>query len=134
MMVDSALEALFIVFQPVSLGMLLTGVLVGVVVGILPGLGGIVGMCIFIPFIWDMEPHLALLLFMGMLAILRTVDTVPAVLFAVPGTGGSMATIVDGYPMAKKGEAARATYCTATRDRSSSSPRSLVQKLTRTAT
>jgi TctA family transporter len=37
-----------------------------------------------------------------------TSDTIPAVLFGVPGTVGSAATILDGYPMAKKGEAGRA--------------------------
>jgi len=37
-----------------------------------------------------------------------TTDTIPAVLFAVPGTVGSQATILDGHPMARKGEAGRA--------------------------
>ena len=37
-----------------------------------------------------------------------TSDTIPAVMFGVPGTVGSAATILDGYPMARKGEAGRA--------------------------
>jgi TctA family transporter len=97
-----------ILLDPFHLGMLVLGVLIGVVVGILPGLGGTVGMAILLPFIWGMEPHAALAMFMGVTAVLRTVDTIPAVLFAVPGTAGSQATVMDGYPMAKKGEAGRA--------------------------
>lgn len=107
-MLQAASEAFFLLFDPFHLGMLVVGIAVGIVVGILPGLGGTVGMALLLPFIWDMEPHAALALFMGVTAVLRTVDTIPAVLFAVPGTAGSQATILDGYPMAKKGEAARA--------------------------
>jgi TctA family transporter len=107
-MLAAAKEAFFVLMDPFHLGMLLLGIGVGIVVGILPGLAGVVGMALLLPFVWGMEPHAALALLMGMLAVLRTVDTIPAVLFAVPGTAGSQATIVDGYPMAKKGEAARA--------------------------
>ncbi|MFH1934110.1 MAG: tripartite tricarboxylate transporter permease [Pseudomonadota bacterium] len=107
-MVEAAIEALSILFMPYHQLMLFLGILAGVVVGILPGLGGTVGMAILLPFIWDMDPHAALALLMGMTAVLRTVDTIPAVLFALPGTAGSQATIMDGYPMAKKGEAGRA--------------------------
>ena len=44
----------------------------------------------------------------GLTSIACTSDTIPAVLISVPGTAASMATILDGYPMAKKGEAGRA--------------------------
>ncbi len=107
-MLEAAYAALVILLNPFHLGMLVLGVLIGIVVGILPGLGGTVGMAILLPFIWGMEPHAALAMFMGVTAVLRTVDTIPAVLFAVPGTAGSQATVIDGYPMAKKGEAGRA--------------------------
>jgi TctA family transporter len=101
-------EAFLQVINPFHLGMLFLGIAVGIVVGILPGLGGVVGMCILLPFLWDLEPHAALILLMGIMSVLRTADTFPAVLFAIPGTAGSQATVIDGYAMAKKGEAARA--------------------------
>ncbi|MEZ5824985.1 MAG: tripartite tricarboxylate transporter permease [Geminicoccaceae bacterium] len=107
-MVDAALTALVMLLQPYNLAMLLSGVIAGVFVGILPGLGGTVGMIILLPFVYGMDPYAALALFMGMTAILRTVDSIPAVLFALPGTAGSQATIMDGYPLARKGEAGRA--------------------------
>jgi len=45
---------------------------------------------------------------MGLQSVTATGDTIPAVLFGVPGTVASAATIMDGYPMAKKGETGRA--------------------------
>ena len=45
---------------------------------------------------------------MGLQAVVVTSDTIPAVLFGVPGTVGSAATILDGHPMARNGEAGRA--------------------------
>ena len=107
-MFSSASEALFIVLDIVHFLSLLIGIGVGLLVGILPGLGGVVGMALLLPFLWGMDPSVAMALLMGMMSVLRTVDTIPGVLFAVPGTAGSQATIMDGYPMAKKGQAARA--------------------------
>jgi TctA family transporter len=44
----------------------------------------------------------------GMLAVISTTDTIPAILFGVPGSVAAQATVLDGHPMAKNGEAARA--------------------------
>ncbi len=107
-MAEAALSALAILLQPYNLAMLMAGVLTGLFVGILPGLGGTIGMIILLPFVYGMDPYAALALFMGMTAILRTVDSFPAILFALPGTAGSQATIMDGYPLSRKGEAQRA--------------------------
>ncbi|MFB3061556.1 MAG: tripartite tricarboxylate transporter permease, partial [Candidatus Binatia bacterium] len=50
----------------------------------------------------------AFALMIGLISITSTSDTIPSVLFGVPGTAASQATILDGHPMAKKGEAGRA--------------------------
>lgn len=44
----------------------------------------------------------------GLQSVTTTSDTFPSVLMGIPGTSGSQATVVDGFPMSKKGEAARA--------------------------
>ncbi|MCK4783844.1 MAG: tripartite tricarboxylate transporter permease [Desulfobacteraceae bacterium] len=80
----------------------------GLAIGILPGLGGIVGMTILLPIIYGMDPHIAFALLIGMVAVIPTSDTFPSVMMGIPGSSGSQATIMDGYPLAKKGEAARA--------------------------
>lgn len=84
------------------------GVCLGFFVGILPGLGGIVGFSILLPFLYGMEPASALALLIGLVAVVPTSDTLTSVLLGIPGSSSSQATVVDGFPMAKKGEGARA--------------------------
>jgi TctA family transporter len=87
---------------------MLLGVAVGLVVGVLPGLGGIAGMSILLPFVYGMDAVSALALLIGLLAVTPTGDTFTSVLMGIPGGAASQATILDGFPMAKRGEAARA--------------------------
>ena len=82
--------------------------MLGLVVGILPGMGGTSGLALVLPFVFTMEPSYALAMMIGVLAPTTTSDTFPAVLMGVPGTSGSQATVMDGFPLSKKGMAARA--------------------------
>ena len=107
-MIEAALQAFLTVFQPAHLALMLAGVGVGLVVGVIPGLSGTVGMSLLLPFIYGMEPSTALALLIGMAAVIHTADTFPSVLLGVPGSSGSQATIMDGYPLAQRGEGARA--------------------------
>jgi TctA family transporter len=108
LLIDSALHALTIVFDPSRFAIICFGVVLGLVVGVIPGIGGLAGMALLIPFTYSMDPHTALAFIVGMWAVTATSDTVPAILFGVPGAVGSAATVLDGYPMAKRGEAGRA--------------------------
>ena len=107
-MLDVALTALGIITEPQRLVFLFSGVLIGLGLGVIPGLGGIVGMALLLPFTFTMDPYSAFAFLLGMGSVTTTSDTIPAVLFGVPGTTGSAATILDGHPMAKKGQAGRA--------------------------
>lgn len=107
-MVDVALQALGAVMTPSFLFFLAAGVVVGLIIGIIPGLGGVVGMSIIIPFIFGMDTLDGLALLVGALAVTSTSDTFPAVLIGVPGSAGAQATIMDGYPMARQGRAKEA--------------------------
>lgn len=107
-MLDMALKAAIALSDPMRLAFLGLGVMIGLVLGVIPGLGGLVGLSLLLPFTYNMDPYTALAFLMGLQAVVVTSDTIPAVLFGVPGTVGSAATILDGYPMARKGEAGRA--------------------------
>ena len=107
-LINEALQALNILFTWERMGFLFLGVIIGLVLGVIPGLGGLVGLSLLLPFTFDMDAYTALAMMMGLSAVTVTSDTIPAVLFGVPGTVGSAATILDGYPMARKGEAGRA--------------------------
>jgi len=100
--------ALVNVLSATHLAYMLVGVGVGLVVGILPGLGGIAGMSILLPFVYGIDTVSALALLIGLLAVVPTGDTFTSILMGIPGSAASQATILDGFPMAKRGEAARA--------------------------
>ncbi|MDP6559653.1 MAG: tripartite tricarboxylate transporter permease [Candidatus Binatia bacterium] len=107
-MFEAAQQALQGILAWPAIGYLFLGILLGVFFGMVPGLSGLSGMAILLPFTFDLQPYEAMALLMGMYAITSTSDTIASVLLGVPGTAGSQATIMDGYPMAKKGEAGRA--------------------------
>ena len=107
-MFEPIIDGLTILMVPKTLFFLSMGVLIGLVLGAIPGLGGIVGMAMLLPFTFDMDRTAAIAMLVALSAVVTTTDTIPAVLFAVPGTAGSQATILDGHPMARKGEAGRA--------------------------
>ena len=101
-------EAWALILQPMVLGYLVLGVVTGLAVGVFPGLGGIAGLSLLLPFMFGMDPVLGLALMIGMVAMVPTSDTFASVLMGIPGSSASQATVHDGFPMAKKGQAARA--------------------------
>ena len=108
LMTQMAGQAILILADPTRLLFLISGVLMGLVIGVIPGLGGLVGLSLLLPFTYSMDPYAAIAMMLGLGSVTTTSDTIPAVLFGVPGTTGSAATILDGYPMARRGEANRA--------------------------
>ena len=107
-MLDAFFKGLVLVFQWPAIGFLFLGVLVGIWLGAVPGLGGIIGLVVLLPFTFGMESVSAFSLLLGMYAVTCTSDTIASVMLGIPGTAASQATILDGYPLAQKGHAARA--------------------------
>ena len=101
-------KAFVILMDPTRLMYMAAGCMMGLVLGIVPGIGGIAGTAMLLPFTFNMDPYTAFALLLGLLSTVATGDPIPAVLFGVPGGAGSAATVLDGFPMAKKGEAGRA--------------------------
>ncbi|MEM9371139.1 MAG: tripartite tricarboxylate transporter permease, partial [Pseudomonadota bacterium] len=101
-------DAFGLILQAQVLGYLVLGVVMGLAIGVFPGLGGIAGLSLLLPFLFGMDPVLGLALMIGMVAVVPTSDTFASVLMGIPGSSASQATVLDGFPMAKRGEAARA--------------------------
>ncbi|WP_067221488.1 tripartite tricarboxylate transporter permease [Marinomonas gallaica] len=101
-------SALDQVMSVMHLSYLMLGVVIGLIVGIIPGLGGIAGMSLLLPFIYGMDASVGLGMLMGLVAVVPTGDTFTSVLMGIPGSSSSQATVMDGFPLAKKGQAARA--------------------------
>ncbi len=113
-MFEAMAMALTRLADPTALGMLLLGVVVGTTFGALPGLGSIVALSLALPFTFGMDPILAMYLFAGIMSSVTFGGSVPAILLNTPGTPPNAATCFDGYPMAQKGEGARAVSISAT--------------------
>ncbi|MAI11755.1 MAG: hypothetical protein CBD27_07005 [Rhodospirillaceae bacterium TMED167] len=105
---DALLTGLTSVLAWPAIGFMVLGVTIGMWMGAVPGLGGVLGMILLLPFTFDMEPVNAFALLLGLFAVTSTSDTIASVMLGIPGTAASQATILDGYPMAQKGQAARA--------------------------
>lgn len=107
-MIEAAAHALVTILDPFRMLLLGAGVIMGLVLGILPGIGGLSGMAMLLPFTFSMDPYAAFAFLLGLGSVTATGDPIPAILFGVPGGAGSQATVLDGLPMARRGEAGRA--------------------------
>ena len=101
-------DAFIALMEPTRLLLLFTGVLLGLFLGAMPGIGGLTAIATLLPFLLMMDTKSAIALLIGIMVSGNTGDTLPAVLFGIPGSSASQATILDGHPLARKGEAARA--------------------------
>ena len=106
-MLEAAASALVQLCTPYYFMLFLLGVFMGVGVGLIPGMGGGVAMALILPFTMKLEAAAALPLVLGLVSPILTSDSIPAILIGAPGSACA-ATVVDGYPMAQRGEAGRA--------------------------
>ena len=107
-LLDVAITALSVLLEPERLFYLGMGTIIGLALGIMPGVGGVAGLALLLPFTFNLDAYSAFAFMLGLGAVTSTSDTIPAVLFGVPGTSASQATVLDGHSMAKNGEAGRA--------------------------
>lgn len=97
-----------LVSSPYLMWFILLGTLIGIFFGAVPGLGGKLAIALMIPFVFGMDMIPGAVFLLSMHAVTGTSGQISSIMFGVPGTGDDAATIVDGYPMAKKGQAGRA--------------------------
>src|SRR3954454_15859202 len=107
-MAAAAGKAFITLMEPHRLMYLMAGCMMGLVLGIVAGIGGLAGTATLLPFTFGMDPYPAFAMLLGLGATTATGDPIPAILFGVPGGAASAATVLDGFPMAKRGEAGRA--------------------------
>ncbi|MBC8577459.1 tripartite tricarboxylate transporter permease [Yanshouia hominis] len=91
-----------------SVLLMLVGTLAGIVVGGIPGLNGSMAIALLIPITYTMEPVTAISMLCGIYNGAMYGGSISAILFGIPGTPAACATVIDGHPMAKKGQAMRA--------------------------
>ena len=102
---DSFLTALYASLTPYVIASVGLGSLVGLVFGSIPGLTFTVALALALPITFGMEPISAIGLLLGTYIGGMTGGSVSAILLGIPGTPSAAATVIDGYPMTKKGQA-----------------------------
>jgi len=94
--------------SPTLLGWVVLAALVGMVVGAIPGLTASAAIAMLLPVTFYMEPLSALAFLYVIGKSGRYGGSIAAILFNTPGTAASAATQIDGYPLAKRGQASKA--------------------------
>jgi putative tricarboxylic transport membrane protein len=102
------LEALESVFSLSNLLFINLGVIIGIIFGAIPGLNANVAMVVFLPMTFALQPVTALNMILGMFVAGKYGGSISSILLGTPGTAGAAATVIDGYPLAKKGYAKKA--------------------------
>ena len=88
----------------------LIGTVYGIVIGVVPMAGATTGLLTVFglaPFFLG-DPYLGIVFMTSLIAATSTADSFTSILTGIPGANTTAASIIDGYPMAQRGEAGRA--------------------------
>ncbi|RXZ38680.1 tripartite tricarboxylate transporter permease [Oxalobacteraceae bacterium CAVE-383] len=86
----------------------LLGVFVGTAVGVLPGLGPVATIAMLLPATFGLPPISALIMLAGIYYGAQYGGSTTAILVNLPGESSSVVTAIDGYQMARNGNAGKA--------------------------
>jgi TctA family transporter len=95
-------------FTVTNLMYCLIGVFVGTAVGVLPGLGPVATIAMLLPATFGLPPVSALIMLSGIYYGAQYGGSTTAILVNLPGESSSVVTAIDGYQMARKGQAGKA--------------------------
>ncbi|MBB5223704.1 TctA family transporter [Amaricoccus macauensis] len=95
-------------FTPVNLLYCFVGCLLGTLVGVLPGIGPTATIAMLLPITFSFAPVTALIMLAGIYYGAQYGGSTTAILINLPGETSSAVTAIDGYQMARKGEAGAA--------------------------
>ncbi len=113
-MLESATEALALLFTLNGVMFLGLGVGIGLVFGAIPGLGGTTAIALLIPLTFGMQAAEAITLIGGVMGSVAFGGSISAILLNTPGIAPNAATCFDGFPLAQQGKAGMAIGAAAT--------------------
>src|SRR3990172_6341249 len=111
---QAACEGLVLVFSWPNIIYPVLATLVAMFFSGIPGLNSATLMALAIPLTFSWEPLPIMLIFGAFVGGATFTGSITAILFNIPGQASNAATLLDGYPMAQKGEAKTAISCAAT--------------------
>ena len=89
--------------RPEYLLLAAVGVTLGTLVGVLPGIGPALTVALLLPLTYDFDPTGALVMFAGIYYGGMYGGSTASILLNTPGESASVASTLDGYPMARSG-------------------------------
>ena len=98
--------SLFLTFENVAV--VFVGVVLGTITGAIPGMTTPMGVALALPFTFTMQPVTGILLLLGIYKGGLYGGSITAILIKTPGTPAASCTVLDGYPLTRKGEARKA--------------------------
>jgi putative tricarboxylic transport membrane protein len=102
------IQGLEVAAAPSHLLYTLIGVFIGTMISHLPGIGPSAGIALLLPVTFGMPPSTALMMLAGIYYGCMYGGAVTAILINTPGDAAAVMTVLDGYPMARKGRAGAA--------------------------
>ncbi len=93
------------VLTPLNLLVCFLGVLVGNLAGVLPGFGPVGAMCMLFPLTYRLPAVSGVILLAGIYYGCMYGGTITSILVNIPGETATVVTCLDGYAMARKGQA-----------------------------
>jgi putative tricarboxylic transport membrane protein len=93
---------------PENLFYCFVGVVLGTLIGVLPGLGPVATIAMLLPITFKFAPVTALIMLAGIFYGAQYGGSTTAILVNLPGEASSVITTLDGYAMARKGQAGKA--------------------------
>jgi len=107
-MIEILQQALFIFATWQNVLLLALGVFIGTFVGAVPGMTTPMAVALTLPFTFTLNPVSGILLLLGVYKGGIYGGSITAILINAPGTPAASCTVLDGYPLARRGEARRA--------------------------
>jgi TctA family transporter len=104
-MLDVYLQGMQVALQPQNLFLCFIGVLYGTLIGVLPGIGSVAGIAMLLPLTYHLPPTGALIMLAGIYYGSEYGGSTTSILLRTPGEGGSALACLDGYEMARQGQA-----------------------------
>ncbi len=86
----------------------LFGVVLGTLIGVLPGIGPVPTIAMLLPITYSLPPVAALIMLAGIYYGAQYGGSTTAILVNLPGESSSVVTCLDGYQMARNGQAGKA--------------------------
>ncbi len=93
---------------PEALVAVVVGLVAGQVLGAIPGLTASMAVALLVPFTYYLEPWIGIPMLLGMFKGSLFGSSMTAILVKTPGAPAAAATVLDGYPLAQRGQGVKA--------------------------